>query len=674
MFDSKNRVAPQRDVQWTSCAGFGLVCILVIVFFIWNTEPGYHELARLRAEDSYYNLLVQGFRVGQLNVKREAPAGLARLSDPFDSVQNAPFVGDANYPLIDMSYYQGKLYLYFGVTPALVLFWPYVALTGHYLSETAAVGIFLSLGFLTAAILLRAVWRRYFPEVSGWVVAAGTLTLGLTVGTLGAGWLWRSIYEIAQNCGFAFMMLALAAIWGALHNPKRRVLWLLSASLAYGLAIGARPSLLFGGIILLLPVIRAWRAATELNSRRRAGLLLVAAVGPIMLVGLGLMVYNYLRFESPFEFGWHYQLTGSCKQDAPQQFSLRFLWFNLRYYFLEPMRWSGHFPFVKASFPSSWPSGYIGPEKSYGGIILSNSLMWLVLAAPLAWRGRQEEVVSGLRWFMAAIVLLFVTGASAICLFQTASSRYGLDFLPALLLLAVIGILALERAVADSPVWRRIARWGWGLLLAWSIVFNLLASMEPHAEADYFVGNALVNEGRVDEAIEYYQKALALEPESAAFHAGLGSAYYRTKGLDEAAILQYQKALAIDPDYAGAHNNLGYGLLQSGRVNEAITHFQRALVIRPDFAEAHNNLGNGLLQTGRVNEAIAHFQRALELKPDYAEAHNNLGCSLFQAGRVNEAIAHFQRALAIKPDYAEARKNLDYVLHQTGRLNDATVH
>ena len=159
MFDSKKEVAPQRDVQWTSRASFGLVCALVIVILAWGAEPAFRALIHPKAEDSYYNLLVQGFRAGQLNVKREAPPGLAQLADPYNPALNAPYQKDVE----DMSYYQGKLYLYFGVTPAVVLFWPYVALTGHYLSDKAAVVIFFALGFLAAAGLLRAVWRRCFP-------------------------------------------------------------------------------------------------------------------------------------------------------------------------------------------------------------------------------------------------------------------------------------------------------------------------------------------------------------------------------------------------------------------------------------------------------------------------------------------------------------------------------
>ena len=181
-------------------------------------------------------------------------------------------------------------------------------------------------------------------------------------------------------------MLALAAVWCALHEPKRQVLWLLLASLAYGLAVGSRPSLLFGIIILLVPVGQAWRAAVEPGSRRRVGLLLAAAVCPAMLIGLGLMLYNTLRFDNPFEFGWHYQLT-SYKNNTAQQFSLHYLWFNFRFYFLEPLRWSGHFPFLQAVPPSPLPSGYYGEGEAYSGILINYPVVWLALAAPLAWRG-----------------------------------------------------------------------------------------------------------------------------------------------------------------------------------------------------------------------------------------------------------------------------------------------
>jgi hypothetical protein len=212
--DSGNASAPKGEVQWMGHAVFGMVCALVIGIFAWSAKSGWLELASPRAEDNYYNLLVQGFRAGQLNVKREAPPGLAHVADPYDPGINELYVWDTHHLSYDMSYYRGKLYLYFGVTPALVLFWPYVTLTGHYLLHKDAAIIFYSLGFLAVAGVLRAVWRRYFPEASIWAATVGILTLGLATGILEV-LPHCDVYEVAKSCGFAFSMLALAAIWRA---------------------------------------------------------------------------------------------------------------------------------------------------------------------------------------------------------------------------------------------------------------------------------------------------------------------------------------------------------------------------------------------------------------------------------------------------------------------------
>jgi len=668
--DSGKASAPEVHHRWPGRAVWGIVCVLVIGIFAWSAESGFLELAGSGAKDTYYNLLVQGFRAGQLNVNREAPPELARLADPYDPAVNTSCVWDVRHLSYEMSYYRGKLYLYFGVTPALVLFWPYAALTGHYLLHKHAVVIFYALGFLTAAGLLRAFWRRYFPEASIGVAVAGILALGLTTG-IPEVLSHCDVYEVAISCGFAFAMLSLAAVWCALHEPKRQVMWLLLASLAYGLAVGARPSLLFGIIILLIPVGQAWCAATGPGSRRRVGWLLVAAIGPAMLIGSRLMLYNTLRFASPFEFGWHYQLT-SYKNDTARQFSLHYLWFNLRFYFLEPMRWSGHFPFLQVGPRSPLPSGYYGEGEAYSGILSNYPVVWLALAAPLAWRGRPVGEISILRWFGTAVFLLFVACALTLCLFFSASSCYESDFLPALMLLAVMGILGLEHALVGLPVWRRIARWGWCLLLACSVAFNLLASVEAHATANWFVGNSLLHQRRVDDAIDHFQKAVALEPESTSFHVGLGVAYCKAGRVDEA-IKQFQKALEIAPNLAEAQYNLGYSLLQARRVDEATIHFQKALAIEPGFAEAHdpaenNNFAWSLAtnpEAGKRNGALAvilaegacrrtHYQTTVMV--------GTLAAAYAEAGRFDDAIATAQKAVALARQNGESdllQKNQD---------------
>jgi len=623
------------------------VCALVISVYACLARSGPWESLGPNAADSSYNLLVQGLRTGQLSLKKEVPPGLARLADPYNPTASEPYwFGPAG--LHDLSYYKGRLYLYFGVTPALILFWPFVALTGHYLSHRLAVLVFCSIGFLASVGVLVAAWRRYFSDVSVWVLAAGALALGLA--TVVPVILPRSdVYEVAISCGYMLTMLALGAIWGALHKPERRCWWLAAASAAYGLAVGARPTLLFGAIILVVPVIQAWREG------RRVGTLLVAAIAPIALIGSGVLLYNALRFDSPFEFGQHYQLA-AVPSATFQYFRPRFFWFNFRVYFLEPARWSVRFPFVHKIAAPPLPVGYEQVEYPFG-LLTNIPLVWLAAAVPLAWRGRSGPEASTLRSFAAAGASLFVVCALPLGFFSSAIIRYEVDFAPALVLLAVVGLLGLERALIGQPLRRRAARWGWGALLSFSIAFNLLASIQVYGGRECALGVALAQAGRVPEAIQCFNEALRLDPDFPAAHDELGHALERS-GRAAEAVEHYKRAVLLRPDYVAAQVDLGNALLRMDTLQEAIAHYEQALQINPDYADAHNNLGVALVRLGRPQEAMGHWEQALRINPDYAEAHCNLGVALGQAGRIPEAIGHLQQALRIKPDFARARNAL----------------
>ncbi len=625
----------------------GAVCVVVVGVYAYAAYSGFMATPDQQAADAYYNQLVEGFQAGQLNLEVDAPAGLTQLADPYDPTANAPY-RTAKYGLYDLSYYKGKLYLYFGVTPALLLFWPFVALTGEYLYDGQAVVIFCTLGFLGSVAILCALRRRYFPDVSIWVVAAGALALGLT--TALPMLLPRSnANEAAISCAYMLTMLALGAIYAALHQPDRRQLWLVAASVAYGLALGARPTLVFGAIILLVPVTQAWR------ERQPVWPLLLAATVPITLIGLGLMFYNARRFDSPFEFGAHYQLVAD-RQSTQLFFSLRYLWFNSRVYFLEPVRWRRHFPFVRDITVPHLPAGHGMIEHPFG--ILSNiPVAWLALAVPLAWRGRSADARSTLCGFLAAVAVLFGIGALTLSLFWAVCTRYEVEFLPTLVLLAVIGILGLERALADQPHWRRAARWGWGLLLCFSVAFNLLASVERCADVYVNAGASMRELGKMPEAIELCQQALQIDPDFADAYFHLGNVFMQ-EGKVSDAIVHYEQALRIKPDYAEAHYNLGNVLLKEGKVSDAIRHYEQALRIKPDYAEVHYNLGVALVLLGRAQEAISHWEQAVRIKPDFAEAHYNWGAALEKLGRRPEAIEHYQQALKLRPDFAPARNAL----------------
>jgi tetratricopeptide (TPR) repeat protein len=155
-------------------------------------------------------------------------------------------------------------------------------------------------------------------------------------------------------------------------------------------------------------------------------------------------------------------------------------------------------------------------------------------------------------------------------------------------------------------------------------------------------------------------------PKKARPHNNLGNALMRQERLDEA-IRHYREALRIQPDHAKAHNNLGIALRRQGRLKEAVSHYEQALRIRPEYAEAHNNLGVALDGQGRLDEAISHYNEALRINMEYAEAHNNLGVALARQKKLNQAMKHFSEALRIQPDDSKARMNLEQGFRLMGK-------
>ena len=314
--------------EWRILVG---VCALVVGVYAYMAQSGVLESVGPDAADTYYNLLVQGFRAGQLSLKKEVPPGFTRLADPYDPTANSPYrLGPDR--LHDLSYYKGRLYLYFGVTPALILFWPFVALTGHYLSHTTGRGGILRhrlSGQRGCAVARVAPLLCRSERVGGGGLRAGARFGDGRAGDVAALRRLRSGDQLrvyADDAGAGGDLEGVARAGAESAGGWRPRVW----RTGWRWERGRR--LLFGAVILLVPVVQAWR-------ERRRMRLLIAAIGPIAVVGVGLMLYNALRFGSPFEFGLHYQLAVE-RQVARQFFRLRYVWFNFRVYFLEPARWS----------------------------------------------------------------------------------------------------------------------------------------------------------------------------------------------------------------------------------------------------------------------------------------------------------------------------------------------
>lgn len=187
-----------------------------------------------------------------------------------------------------------------------------------------------------------------------------------------------------------------------------------------------------------------------------------------------------------------------------------------------------------------------------------------------------------------------------------------------------------------------------------------------YPEAHNNLGNALQGKGRLDQAIVHYRAALTHRPSYAEAHSNLGAAL-AAQGHFEEALAQHQEAMRLQPDYLPWRFNLARTLHAQGKVEEAIAEYEQVLRRKPDYVEARNNFGVLLGQQGRFDEAVAQFAEALRFDPKNAGAHNNWGRALMAKEQWDQARAHLEEALRLKPDHAEAKENLAKVLEAQGR-------
>ena len=204
--------------------------------------------------------------------------------------------------------------------------------------------------------------------------------------------------------------------------------------------------------------------------------------------------------------------------------------------------------------------------------------------------------------------------------------------------------------------------------------FNRALAVRPQSSAVYSNrGNALLDLGRYADALASCEHALTLRPDH------VGALYNRGAALQflnrtEEALASYERALAIQPDHEEALYNRGAVLHDLGRYDEALASYDRALSIRPDYPEALTNRGLTLQKgKGLLDEAIASYQQALTLRPDYAVGHNNLGNAQKDQGLIEDAIASYRQALLFKPDFYAAHSNLLFTLQYSSRQDSAHI-
>jgi tetratricopeptide (TPR) repeat protein len=167
----------------------------------------------------------------------------------------------------------------------------------------------------------------------------------------------------------------------------------------------------------------------------------------------------------------------------------------------------------------------------------------------------------------------------------------------------------------------------------------------------------LLRQGKLERATELFRRAVALDPDLATAHEGLGRALGMAGQLEEATT-ELELATRLAPEVANGWNNLGLVYVASGRADAAVAAFRRALDGGVGEAVVRRNLAGALLRLGRLAEARVEIEAALERSPADAAAWLRLGEIAVAQDDLPAARRAYEQALVLDPASAAAQQGL----------------
>ena len=344
------------------------VFIINAIAFLWITKLNGFYQYEPQINHEQYQKLAEAFTQGSLSILDEPTPELVNMENPYDMAQRSADVGEGNY-YFDYAYFNGKYYVYFGVVPAVLIYLPYYLFNGEHIHNHTV--CYIGILILLAAILMLfdVIIRKYYKKCG---IGVWLLTFELTI--IGSFLIYIAkrpdLYAVPIIFGLDFALLSMNCFLrsekkdGSLNN-----ILITLGSLCAALIAGCRPQL-FLFFILDILIVRKF-AFSKKYLLSVGGRKTIMAVGiPMVAVAATLMVYNFKRFGSPFDFGAYYNLTFNDMRNRGNVWDRVPL--GIVAYLLRPLELSPEYPFFKNLQLSSVYMGQTIQEDTYGGLFMAS--------------------------------------------------------------------------------------------------------------------------------------------------------------------------------------------------------------------------------------------------------------------------------------------------------------
>ncbi len=173
------------------------------------------------------------------------------------------------------------------------------------------------------------------------------------------------------------------------------------------------------------------------------------------------------------------------------------------------------------------------------------------------------------------------------------------------------------------------------------------------ASAHYQMGLSYYNENNIQMAYIEFQKSLELNHYNKDVLNAIGTIHLLKFEDFQKAIDFFQRAIKVDPKFSEAHNNLGFAYEKTGRFNDAIDFYKKALsnTMYQSPEKAYNNLGRVYYRLGRYDEAMDAYKGAIRRVNDFYPSYYGLALCYNAKGQYGDAASVIERAIELDPIY-----------------------
>ena len=269
---------------------------------IWNGEIAYHR--------NQYEKMAISLSHRRPYLEYDVDERLMAMENPYDYEARSALGIEPHW---DHAYYKGRYYMYFGVVPVCQLFLPYLLLTGQSLTTYHATQIYTAFIIIGIFVFFRFLRNRFFPKMNDFVLTAfGTAVSLASVWYIAEA---PALYCTATASAVCMMLWSIFFFFTAVYSGagfNKRIFLAICGAACGALCFGCRPPVALANIIAV-PLFIVFLKNEKITKRELWKIFLIAL--PYIIVGALLMVYNYKRFDNPFEFGQSYQMTFYDQKD-----------------------------------------------------------------------------------------------------------------------------------------------------------------------------------------------------------------------------------------------------------------------------------------------------------------------------------------------------------------------